>query len=172
MDWKAMWKTGVLLMNEFHEEDMDSNSKRLDYLSTLMLQYPEERQAIFQELILRYILSGEYGKALDELELYLPSQPYASNPILQIYGGLICLYLAQPESTFVSTWDAVKLRDAQAYLEKAKTIDPNNVVALAWLEQIPRLQSASTSGATTPMSESDDEEDKRRANPRAKRARR
>lgn len=81
-----MWKTGVLLINEFHEEDTESNGKRLDYLSTMMLQLPEEvctfnylhealryisfqRQAIFQELVLRYILSEEYAKALDELEL-------------------------------------------------------------------------------------------------------
>lgn len=35
-----------------------------------------------------------------------------------------------------STWNAVKLRDAQGYLEKAKTIDPNNVVALTWLQQV------------------------------------
>lgn len=36
-----MWKTGLLLVNEFHEEDIDSNVKRVDYLSTLMLQFPE-----------------------------------------------------------------------------------------------------------------------------------
>ncbi|KAH8094811.1 hypothetical protein BXZ70DRAFT_896231 [Cristinia sonorae] len=140
IDWKAMWKTGLLLVDEFHDVGPEGNSKKLEFLSTMMLQCPDARQAIFQELVIRYISAGQYRKALDELELYLPSQPYESNPALHVYAGLICLYLAQPQQgipMFIYTcWNNIVLRDAQGYFEKAKAIDSENLVATAWLEQV------------------------------------
>lgn len=56
IDWKAMWKTGVLLVDEFHLEDSASNSRKLDYLSTMMLQYPEQVWTHIQLLMLVLIL--------------------------------------------------------------------------------------------------------------------
>ena len=42
--WKALWKTGILLLDEFeYEFDQDrETAKRIDYLSTMMLQQSED----------------------------------------------------------------------------------------------------------------------------------
>ncbi|KAI0774419.1 hypothetical protein C8Q74DRAFT_1368897 [Fomes fomentarius] len=80
---------------------------------------------------------------MEELDLYLPSYPYQDNPVLHTYAGLIAFYLAQPsgdisdETTSGHGWDTNILRDAQAHLERARAIDPSNLVAEAFLCQLP-----------------------------------
>ncbi|CCM05556.1 uncharacterized protein FIBRA_07783 [Fibroporia radiculosa] len=107
-----------------------------------MRQHPDEREAILKELVLRLIECGMYRRALDEIDLYLPSFPYQDNPVLHIYAGLLALYLAQPKlgeqvPNHERPWDNGLLRDAQTHLERAKAIDPDNLVAIAFIEQIP-----------------------------------
>jgi len=96
VDWKMMWTTGVLLLGE--NSGTQPNEKSVEFLSTMLRQYPDERENILLELVLRLIHSEMYRKALDELELYLPSLPYQDNPVLHVYAGLISLYLAQPQA--------------------------------------------------------------------------
>ncbi|KIM91107.1 hypothetical protein PILCRDRAFT_59492 [Piloderma croceum F 1598] len=146
VDWKTMWTTGVHLLGE-DTNTSESNASRLEFLRAMMLQHPEEREIIIKELILRLVLSGRYQDALDELELYLPSFPYQDNPVLHTYAGLICIYLAQPSAPLVhnedqlpdtpKSFNLILLRDAQAHLEHAKTLDPGNAVANGFLERVP-----------------------------------
>lgn len=98
-----------------------------------------DKETILKELVLLLILSGQYPRALDELELYLPSFPYQDNPVLHIYAGLLCLHLAQGLKDS-QVLDSSFLRDAQTHLNQAKSIDPANVVAEAFLEKINSLQ--------------------------------
>lgn len=98
-----------------------------------------DKETMLKELVLLFILSGQYSQALDELELYLPSFPYQDNPVLHIYAGLLCLHLAQkPDDS--QALDNSYLRDAQSHLNRAKSIDPANVVAEAFLKKINGLQ--------------------------------
>lgn len=98
-------------------------------------------------------MSGQYEKALDELELrvqtsansassahralrYLPSQPYQDSPVLHLYAGLICLYLAQPSRANTAYIGVRTLRDAEHYFERVKYLDPDNIIATTWLEKV------------------------------------
>ncbi|KAH9943305.1 uncharacterized protein BXZ73DRAFT_40340 [Epithele typhae] len=105
--WKTMWTTSG-----------QDNAERIRFLSVMMRQYPEEvrlpdavgapaaadstfprqRESILKELVLRLIQSGAHRRAMEELDLYLPSYPYQDNPALHTYAGMIALYLAQPSS--------------------------------------------------------------------------
>ncbi|CDO76548.1 hypothetical protein BN946_scf184982.g7 [Trametes cinnabarina] len=82
---------------------------------------------------------------MEELDLYLPSYPYQDNPVLHVYAGLIALYLAQPggdnseEMIHDHRWDTNLVRDAHAHFERARTIDPSNIVAEIFLAQLPGL---------------------------------
>jgi len=106
----------------------------------MMLQYPDDREAILKELVFRLIRAGKCREALDELELYLPSFPYQDNPTLHIYAGLASLYLAQPASGSARTPDSILLRDAQTHFDHAKALDPDNDLPQAFLEKISILQ--------------------------------
>ncbi|KAF4601964.1 hypothetical protein EYR40_005165 [Pleurotus pulmonarius] len=82
----------------------------------MMLQYPNDREAILQELIINLINASKYQEALSELDLYsfalscfhgpkltlvrryLPTFPYQENPMLHMFAGMLSLYLAQPSS--------------------------------------------------------------------------
>ncbi|KAG8851013.1 hypothetical protein FRB96_009495 [Tulasnella sp. 330] len=113
VDWRAMWHIGLLLIGKQtrpagvegngHEEGTSSSvmvaQDRVDYLKTLMLRYPLRRESLLRELSLELIFQERYTEALDELELYLPIFPYHDNPVLHLYAGLICLYLAQKPSS-------------------------------------------------------------------------
>ncbi|KAI0720269.1 hypothetical protein C8T65DRAFT_568049 [Cerioporus squamosus] len=144
VDWKIMWRTSVLLLGEgdHDTDDAQANGDRVRFLSVMMRQHPDERESILKELVLRLIHSGMYRRAVEELDLYLPSYPYQDNPVLHVYAGLIALYLAQPageiseETRYDQGWDANHLRDARAHLERARAIDPSNVVAEAFLSQV------------------------------------
>ncbi|KAL7282520.1 hypothetical protein ACG7TL_003991 [Trametes sanguinea] len=80
---------------------------------------------------------------MEELDLYLPSYPYQDNPVLHVYAGLIALYVAQPvgdnseETIYDQGWNASLVRDAQTHFERARAIDPSNVVAETFLTQLP-----------------------------------
>jgi hypothetical protein len=89
---------------------------------------------------------------------YLPTFPYTENPVLHIYAGLLCLYMAQPSQpaegisegeTFLSnashsylykqcidTYNPALLRDAQLHLERAKSIDSENEIAEVFLLKV------------------------------------
>ncbi|KAI0638332.1 hypothetical protein C8Q77DRAFT_1153995 [Trametes polyzona] len=127
----------------------------------MMRQHPEERESILKELVLHLIRSGMHRRAMEELDLYLPSYPYQDNPVLHIYAGLIALYLAQPasdmseETTYGQGWDASHLRNAQAHFERARAIDPSNVVAETFLSQ---LSGATRAAPNRNTPDSDDDE--------------
>ncbi|KAI1796237.1 hypothetical protein LXA43DRAFT_970121 [Ganoderma leucocontextum] len=146
VDWKTMWRTSVLLLGEGNPEDDDetqANGDRVRFLSVMMRQHPGERESILKELVLRLVHAGMYRRAMEELDLYLPSYPYQDNPVFHTYAGLIALYLAQPaggissETTYGKDWDLNLVRDAQTHFERGRAIDPSDVVAEAFLSQLP-----------------------------------
>jgi len=105
-----MWTTGLHLLGAEIDEE-NRVPKRLEYLRTMMLRNPENREDIIKELVLHLILAGSHREALEELELYLPSFPYQDNPILHTYAGLISLYLAQPSLLGGKFGELSKFRD-------------------------------------------------------------
>ncbi|KDR83921.1 hypothetical protein GALMADRAFT_86622 [Galerina marginata CBS 339.88] len=156
IDWKASWTTGLHILGEDDTDDRNTQTS-VEYLRSMMLQYPEDRESILKELVFRLLLQEKCRDALDELELYLPSFPYQDNPVLHIYAALASLYLAQSTSGLASflkdyclptilflassdILDGILLRDAQTHLEHAKMLDPDNMVAQAFLDEITSLQ--------------------------------
>ncbi|KAG2369650.1 hypothetical protein BDR07DRAFT_1476756 [Suillus spraguei] len=141
INWKAMWRLGIALL-ENDVRVMESNPHKIDFLRTMLLQLPEERERILAELVQNYILAGRYRDALDELEFYLPSFPYRDNPVLHVYAGLLCIFIAQPpESAGTNevegtTYDSNSLSRAQIFLEHAKALDPHNIVASEFLHKL------------------------------------
>ncbi|KAI0832575.1 hypothetical protein BC628DRAFT_329807 [Trametes gibbosa] len=162
VDWKTMWKTSLLLLGRPDETAgyNTSETDKVSFLTVMMRQHPEERESILKELVLHLIQCDMHRRAMEELDLYLPSYPYQDNPVLHVYAGLIALYLAQPasdiseETTYGQGWDASHLRNAQAHLERALAIDPSNIVAAAFLSQLAGTTRAA-SDRDTP--DSDDE---------------
>ncbi|KAF8646390.1 hypothetical protein AX16_007256 [Volvariella volvacea WC 439] len=143
---KTMWTTAlyILTRNEFAN---GNNQKRIDFLRTIMLRYPDEREAILQELIITLIMAEQYREALDELELYLPSFPYQDNPTFHIYAGLLALYLAQTpdiDNNNSATFDPRHLQDARGYFEQATNIDPSNTIANLFLQRISSIEGPQT----------------------------
>ncbi|KAG1752592.1 uncharacterized protein EDB91DRAFT_1044326 [Suillus paluster] len=141
IDWRAMWRLGITLL-EIDVCVMGSNPRKIDYLRTMLLQLPEERERILAELVHHYILGGRYRDALDELEFYLPSFPYRDNPVLHVYAGLLCIFVAQPPESIgangveETTYDSNSLSRAQIFLERAKALDPHNIVASEFLHKL------------------------------------
>ncbi|KIM46350.1 hypothetical protein M413DRAFT_24088 [Hebeloma cylindrosporum] len=143
IDWKRLWNVGLHILSEDTTNE-GGGHVAVEYLRSMMLQCPDNRETILKELVFRLLLQGKCRDALDELELYLPSFPYQDNPILHIYAGLSCLYLAQSTSGSSTTFDSILIRDAQAQLEHAKVLDPDNVVAQAFLDKISAIQKGFT----------------------------
>ncbi|KAA1466752.1 hypothetical protein DENSPDRAFT_876779 [Dentipellis sp. KUC8613] len=147
VSWRDMWRSSLAVVGAGDAaggRDRETQERRVEFLRVLLLQHPEEREAVLQEMVLLLIMSGKHREALDELELYLPSFPFQDNPVLHIYAGLICLYLAQPDpeadtregADADAPFNPILLRDAHGHLERAKLLDPDNVVAQAFLEKI------------------------------------
>ncbi|KAI0082413.1 hypothetical protein K474DRAFT_1585545 [Panus rudis PR-1116 ss-1] len=137
INWRIMWKMGVVLLGRsLDDEGEETQSYRTQYLSAMMQQNPDDREAILQELVLRLIQSGQHRKALDELELYLPSPPYEDNPALHCYAGLLSLYLAQPQDTNLLSWNEGLIRNGHAFFEKAQNLDSECPFSEAWLEKV------------------------------------
>ncbi|EKM59258.1 uncharacterized protein PHACADRAFT_85783 [Phanerochaete carnosa HHB-10118-sp] len=138
VNWKAMWRTGALLIGK-SEDSATTARDRLGYFATMMLQFPEARESVLQEMILHLIVHRQYKRALDELELYLPSPPFQENSVLHAYAGLVCLYLAQPNPAADVSNEGRSLRDAQQYFDRARYLDTNDLVAAAWSNAVRRL---------------------------------
>ncbi|KAG5728511.1 hypothetical protein E4T56_gene19496 [Termitomyces sp. T112] len=155
--WMTMWTTGLLLIDTGSGEE-HRTSDRLEYLRAMMLRHQEEREKILTELVVQLIQLGRHREALDELELYLPSFPYQDNPVLHIYAGLICLYLAQP-LTPDSPFNVMLLRDAQSHFEHAQGVDPDNKVARGFLEKIPQLSESLQNRESTDVESEDEDKD-------------
>lgn len=92
-----------------------------------------DKETMLKELVLLFILSGQYSQALDELELYLPSFPYQDNPVLHIYAGLLCLHLAQkPDGDFTEIspmfvpFTSLRLSGIRQLLSTRCTITPQS----------------------------------------------
>ncbi|KAF9464352.1 hypothetical protein BDZ94DRAFT_1353808 [Collybia nuda] len=133
--WMTLWTIGLHLLSTGVEE---GDIKQLGYLRTMMLRHQEDRECILKELVLRLIMLGKYREAQDELELYLPSFPYSDNPVLHLYAGLISLYMAQPTPPS-TTFNSILLREAQSHFEHTTMLDPDNVVAGAFLDKVSTL---------------------------------
>ncbi|KAI0030534.1 hypothetical protein K488DRAFT_54031 [Vararia minispora EC-137] len=132
IDWKELWKLGVYLLGK---QDV---GRDVEFLRAMLLQHPNEREAIMQELVLALVRANCEREALDELELYLPSFPYQDNPALHTYAGIICIHLAGQERE-QTPFTSFRLRIAQGYFERARQLDPENGVAQAFLEKV-RIQ--------------------------------
>ncbi|KAF8076599.1 hypothetical protein FPV67DRAFT_423456 [Lyophyllum atratum] len=167
--WMSMWTTGLLLMGANTDEG-NRTSKRIEYLRSLMPRHQDDRERILQELIIQFIQSNRHREAMDELELYLPSFPYQDNPVLHIYAGLICIYLAQP-MTPNTPFNPILLRNAQSHFEHAQGIDPNNVVAQGFLNKIPTLFDTLENRQLADPDSEDDESMPTDDSPRRKRVR-
>ncbi|KAJ7228480.1 hypothetical protein GGX14DRAFT_346285 [Mycena pura] len=139
VNWRTLWTTGVHILAEnldASEDASEKDAKKIDFLRVMMLQYPDDRETILKELVLRLILVDQCREALDELELYLPSFPYQDNPLLHIYAGLLSLYLAQPALETASQSNPTLLRDAQSHFERARALGPNSTIADAFLWRV------------------------------------
>jgi len=110
-------------------------------------------------------MAGRERDALDELELYLPSPPYQDNSVLHTYAGLLCLRLAtlstdadpsrnaQGPGKIADASEQTLLREAQQHLERARTLDPEGGVALAFIRRLTTL----TPESNTTSNDSDDD---------------
>ncbi|KAF8484817.1 hypothetical protein DFH94DRAFT_689197 [Russula ochroleuca] len=169
VEWPDIWKFGLVLLATADGDappsgDADADvvvgtPKHIEFLQVMMLRYPEQRETLVRELVLSLAMAGRERDALDELELYLPSPPYQDNSVLHTYAGLLCLRLAQ------STTDAnasrkggdaseqTLLREAQQHLERARALDPEGVVAPAFIRRLATL----TPEYNTASNESDDD---------------
>lgn len=121
--WTTMWTTAISFLHE------------------MMLRLPDKRETILKEIILRSIMAGQFRKALDEVELYLPSFPYQDDPVLHNYAGLLSLYLFQSSLNGVDD-DVLNhslLRNAQVHFQGAKALDSDNVIAAHFLSHIHKM---------------------------------
>ncbi|KAJ6539554.1 hypothetical protein B0H19DRAFT_960679 [Mycena capillaripes] len=150
INWRTMWSTSVHILAE-NLNDYEKSPKKVEFLRLMMLQHPEDRETILKEIVLRLILSRQYREALDELELYLPSLPYQDNSLLNVYAGLLSMYIAQPASEctigllYIYSWinlalasqfNPSLLRSAQSYFDRVKVLDPDNAMAEAFLQKV------------------------------------
>ncbi|KAF9453000.1 hypothetical protein P691DRAFT_755836 [Macrolepiota fuliginosa MF-IS2] len=143
--WEEHWTTGLYILNE-GGASTDNIPRRIEYLRAMMLR-DIDKETMLKELILLLILSGQYQKALDELELYLPSFPYQDNPVLHIYAGLLSLQLAQSKDGS-QVLDSSLIRGAQSHLNQAQSIDPSNTITQAFLQKINTLQKRTDENGT------------------------
>ncbi|KAH7930702.1 hypothetical protein BV22DRAFT_1101649 [Leucogyrophana mollusca] len=163
VDWKAMWTTGVYLLVQ-NANSTQTSPQKIEFLRTMMLQCPDQQELILCELVFHYILAERYKDALDELEFYLPSFPYHENPVLYVYAGLLSIYLAQPPVYAVvpahidqgNGFDSDMLSRAQIFLERAKALDMDNIVANTFLN---KLHSFSQGPAWQPETTHDSDEE-------------
>ncbi|VDB88533.1 unnamed protein product [Peniophora sp. CBMAI 1063] len=149
--WAKLWRLGMFLLSKCGDERRD-----VEYLRAMLLQHPDEAEAIMQELVLTLTANDRERDAMDELELYLPSFPYHDNAALHLYAGMISLHLAQGEHTI----DKAKIRSAQGYLERAKQLQPEGEIAQAWLDKSAELlESADNRDTGTHVDTDEDDED-------------
>lgn len=116
-----------------------------------------QREQILCELVHLYIVAGRHREALAELELFelqvlhheslliyldissLPSFPYRDNAVLHIYAGMCSVLASQPGSASgvdVQSIDSEMLGRAQIFFERAKSLDPENIVVESLLGMV------------------------------------
>ncbi|KAF8450491.1 hypothetical protein L210DRAFT_3386005 [Boletus edulis BED1] len=130
IDWRTSWMLAIALLDR-SGRGTESNQTQIDYLRTMMLHRPEDRELILCELVHMYIMAGRHREALDELEFSLPSFPYHNNAVLHIYAGICSVLTSQPGSASevdVQSIDSEMLDRAQIFFERAKSLDPENKV--------------------------------------------
>lgn len=159
----VVWKIGlVILATDSPPGNILGTTKHIEFIRVMMLQHPEERESLVQELVLSLAVAGREREALDELELYLPSPPYQDNSVLHTYAGLLCLRLALTAETDSSPGaegqcgvasNQTLLRDARQHLERACALDPEGVVTQTFIHKLATL----TSEHDTGQNESDDD---------------
>ncbi|KAH0839964.1 hypothetical protein J3R83DRAFT_919 [Lanmaoa asiatica] len=159
IDWKTSWMLAIGLLDR-SGYGTESNQTKIDYLRTMMLHFSEDREPILCELVHLYVLAGRHREALDELELFelqvlhcgslliyldtscLPSFPYRDNAVLHIYAGICSVLTSQPGSTSegdVQSVDSKMLDRAQIFFERAKSLDPENIVVDSLLGMVRAL---------------------------------
>ncbi|KIM68892.1 hypothetical protein SCLCIDRAFT_1209109 [Scleroderma citrinum Foug A] len=128
VNWKTLWTLSIGLLDH-QANTTESSPVKIDYLRSMMLQHPEEREKILGELVHHFILAGRHKDALDELEFCLPSFPYRDNPVLHLYAGLCCMFHAQSSNDILGDHAArIMIDRAQIFFERAKALDPDNIV--------------------------------------------
>ncbi|KIJ70146.1 hypothetical protein HYDPIDRAFT_77876 [Hydnomerulius pinastri MD-312] len=141
VSWKTSWTLSIGLLDHYGDRT-ESNPTKVDYLRTMMLQFLEERERILSELVHLYILAGRHKEALDELEFSLPSFPYRDNSVLHIYAGICSVFAAQPSSDNFGSTDNMQSVDpdmldrAQIFFERAKSLDPENIIVDSLLNMV------------------------------------
>ncbi|KAF9491360.1 hypothetical protein BDN71DRAFT_1421756, partial [Pleurotus eryngii] len=139
-DWMVMWSTALLILsNESPSSNTRDELRSVEFLRIMMLQYPNDREAILQELIISLINASKYQEALSELDLYLPTFPYQENPMLHMFAGMLSLYLAQPMSgkhIHHFTYNHSQLREAESHFKRAISLDPESSIASAFLIRV------------------------------------
>ncbi|KAJ3754215.1 hypothetical protein EV360DRAFT_87052 [Lentinula raphanica] len=149
INWITMWGVAIHLV----EETSYDSTRKIELLRDMMLHYPDQRVNVIKELIFRLILSGRHREALDELEL----QVIEDNPVLHVYAGLLCFYLAQ-ENTY-DTGTSLQpslIREATTHFERARVLEPGNIIAVAFLHKI-AVRSLESNIQATQLEDSDDE---------------
>ncbi|EIM88087.1 uncharacterized protein STEHIDRAFT_130055 [Stereum hirsutum FP-91666 SS1] len=169
IDWKDLWKYGLLLLGDAQADvhntgESNGNTRasesRIEYLRKMRMQHPSECETILMELVLLLISLERQREALEELELWLTTFPYQDNSVLHTYRGLLSLYLAQPSNGASSVlFDPSGLRDAQVHLERAKALDPGNVVASAFLDKLPHIINNSPGRKAQPNENESEDDD-------------
>ncbi|KAJ3741488.1 hypothetical protein DFH05DRAFT_1528338 [Lentinula detonsa] len=160
ISWITIWNVAIHLVEETSYGD--DSARKIELLRDMMLHYPDQRMAVIKELVFRLIFSGRHREALDELELlltrYLPSFPYQDNPVLHVYAGLLCFYLAQESvnSETPASFQPSFIREATAHFERAQMLDPGNIVATSFLHKI-AVRSLEFNIQATQLDDSDDE---------------
>jgi len=144
-DWKNVWQTGLLFCSDsshsnlHYKFDDEHATKPIEYLRVIMLRsLPENRAQILEELTLWLIKHGRHRDALDELELYLPLFPYHDISSLHSYAGLLCFFLAHPQTTD-QPLNMTYLHESQTYMNRALELDPSHPVPIGLLAKLEAL---------------------------------
>ncbi|KAF9247389.1 hypothetical protein BU15DRAFT_70201 [Melanogaster broomeanus] len=160
VSWKTSWTLSIGLLDRYGHRT-ESSPAKIDYLRTMMLQFPEDKEQILSELVHLYILAGRHKEALDELEFSLPSFPYRDNAVLHIYAGICSVFTAQSFTGGfegeheIQRVDTETLDRAQIFFERAKSLDPDNIVVDSLLSMAHGL----TQRTPPQIQESDEEVD-------------
>ncbi|KAI0004960.1 hypothetical protein BJV74DRAFT_971121 [Russula compacta] len=142
IEWMVIWKIGLILLAvDSPPGDILGTANHIKFLRVMMLQHPEEREPLVQELVLSLAVAGRERDALDELDLYLPSPPYQDNSVLHTYAGLLFDSLRNIGQTN-DVSKQILLREAKHHLERARALEPENVVAQVFIHKVRQLSIA------------------------------
>jgi len=99
----AIWKIGLALLavDSPPPGDVLGTAKHIEFLRVMMLQHPEERESLVQELVLSLAMAGQDRDALDELELC---------------GSPIPVFLRAPHSRNTATFRHLRTKIIPCYI--------------------------------------------------------